>query len=94
MSLAGSSSRTAGFTLVEALLSVVILGLMVTGISALYLSGLQSLNTQDDRMLLDMGLTRSDVSWALSLPYGSDPSDELNNLVERRRDAHSWARGR
>ena len=46
----------AGFTLVEAMLSVVILGLMVTGISALYLSGLQSLNTQDDRMLLDSRL--------------------------------------
>jgi Tfp pilus assembly protein PilV len=46
----------AGFTLVEALLSVVILGLMVTGISAMYLSGFQSLNTQDDRMLLDSRL--------------------------------------
>ena len=45
-----------GFTLVEALLSVVILGLMVTGISAMYLSGFQSLNTQDDRMLLDSRL--------------------------------------
>jgi len=45
-----------GFTLVEVLLSVILLGLMVTGISAMYISGLQSLDTQDDRMLLDSHL--------------------------------------
>jgi Tfp pilus assembly protein PilV len=47
---------TDGFTLVEALLSVALLGLMVTGIATLYASGLQSLNTQDDRILLDSAL--------------------------------------
>jgi prepilin-type N-terminal cleavage/methylation domain-containing protein len=47
---------TKGFTLVEVLLSVALLGLMVTGIGALYVSGLQSLNIQDDRMLLDSQL--------------------------------------
>ena len=45
-----------GFTLVEILLAVILLGLMITGISALYISGLQSLNAQDDRMLLDSQL--------------------------------------
>ena len=45
-----------GFTLVEVLVSVILLGLMATGISALYLSGFQSLDAQADRMLLDSRL--------------------------------------
>ena len=45
-----------GFTLVEALLSVVILGLIAAGISAPYISGLRSLEVQADRMLLDSHL--------------------------------------
>ena len=45
-----------GFTLVEVVLSVVILALMVSGISALYFSGFQSLDMEDDRMLLDSRL--------------------------------------
>ena len=45
-----------GFTLVEVLLSVALLGLMVTGIATLYASGLQSLHTQSDHMLLDSAL--------------------------------------
>ena len=47
---------TKGFTLVEVLLSVALLGLMVPAIGALYVSGLQSLDRQDDRMLLDSEL--------------------------------------
>lgn len=50
------SKNCRGFTLVEALISVVLLGLMISGISALYISGLQSLNAHDDRMLLDSRL--------------------------------------
>jgi prepilin-type N-terminal cleavage/methylation domain-containing protein len=49
-------TTSSGFTLVEVLVSVALLGLMVTGIGALYVSGLQSLNAQDDRMLLDSQL--------------------------------------
>ena len=45
-----------GFTLVEVLLSVALLGLMVPAIGALYVSGLQSLDRQDDRMLIDSQL--------------------------------------
>ena len=45
-----------GFTLVEILVAVVLLGLMATGISAMYLSGFQSLDAQNDRMLLDSRL--------------------------------------
>ena len=45
-----------GFTLVEVMVAVVILGLMVSGISALYFSGFKSLDMEDDRMLLDSRL--------------------------------------
>ena len=59
-----------GFTLVEVLLSVALLGLMVIGIGALYVSGLQSLNVQDDRMLLDSHL-RSRMEVLVGTAFGS-----------------------
>ena len=58
-----------GFTLVEALLSVVILGLIAAGISAPYISGLQSLEVQADRMLLDSRL-RGQMEALIGLPFG------------------------
>ena len=45
-----------GFTLLEAMLSVVLLALVAVGISAPYISGFQALNAQADRMLLDSRL--------------------------------------
>jgi prepilin-type N-terminal cleavage/methylation domain-containing protein len=45
-----------GFTLVETMVSVVILGLIAMGISGPYLSGLQSLDVQAERMSLDSRL--------------------------------------
>jgi prepilin-type N-terminal cleavage/methylation domain-containing protein len=59
-----------GFTLVEVLVSVALLGLMVTGIGALYVSGLQSLERQDDRMLLDSHL-RSRMEVLVGTDFGS-----------------------
>ena len=56
-----------GFTLVEALISVVILGLIAAGISAPYISGLQSLEVQADRMLLDSHL-RGRMEALIGLP--------------------------
>ena len=56
-----------GFTLVEALLSVVILGLIAAGISAPYISGVQSLEVQADRMLLDSHL-RGRMEALIGLP--------------------------
>ena len=50
------NTKNGGFTLVEVLLSVILMGLLITSISALYISGLQSLNAHDDRMLLDSHL--------------------------------------
>ncbi|MBL7645544.1 MAG: prepilin-type N-terminal cleavage/methylation domain-containing protein [Candidatus Hydrogenedentes bacterium] len=46
----------AGFTLVEALLAVVVLALMASVLSGLYLAGLQNLDARDDRMALDSAL--------------------------------------
>ena len=57
-----------GFTLVEALLSVVILGFIAAGISAPYISGLQSLEVQADRMLLDSHL-RGRMEALIGLPF-------------------------
>ena len=45
-----------GFTLVEIMLAIILLGLSATGITSLYLSGLKSLSVQDDGMLLDSRL--------------------------------------
>ena len=45
-----------GFTLVEALFSVALLGLMASGITTMYISGLQSLEAQSDRALLESRL--------------------------------------
>ena len=42
-----------GFTLIEVLLSTVLLTLMVGGFATLYYGGLNSLDSQNDRMMLD-----------------------------------------
>ena len=60
-----------GFTLVEALFSVALLGLIAAGISAPYISGLQSLEVQADRMLLDSHL-RSQMEALIGLPFDHD----------------------
>ena len=64
-----------GFTLVEVLVSVILLGFMATGISAMYLSGLRSLDAQNDRMLLDSRLrSRMEVLVGTDLAALSDDS--------------------
>jgi prepilin-type N-terminal cleavage/methylation domain-containing protein len=65
-----------GFTLVEVVVAVAILALMVAGISALYFSGFQSLDMEDDRMLLDSRL-RGRMERLIGRTYGalSDGSD-------------------
>jgi prepilin-type N-terminal cleavage/methylation domain-containing protein len=57
-----------GFTLVEVVLAVVILALMVSGISALYFSGFQSLDMEDDSMILDSRL-RGKMEQLVSAPF-------------------------
>lgn len=48
--------KTNGFTLLETLLAVALLGLVAYGISGLYFSGMQSLDEQELRILLDSRL--------------------------------------
>ena len=60
-----TSNDKAGFTLVEALLAVVVLALMASVLSGLYLAGLQNLDARDDRMALDSAL-RSQMEELLS----------------------------
>lgn len=50
------------------------------------------LSQLQDRNLHDIGITRSDVEWALSLPGHVDPSYALQERVERRRKACGWAK--
>ena len=59
-----------GFTLIEAMLSVALLGLVAVGISAPYISGFQALNVQADRMLLDSSL-RSQMEVLVGTDFGS-----------------------
>jgi type II secretory pathway pseudopilin PulG len=59
-----------GFTLVEAILSVALLGLVAVGISAPYISGFQSLDVQADRMVLD-SLLRSQMEMLVGTNFGS-----------------------
>ena len=56
--------RKGGFTLVEALLSMTILALIATVVSAVYASGFQALDMQSDRMLIDSAL-RSQMEFQL-----------------------------
>ena len=59
-----------GFSLVEALLSVALLALLASAISTPYISGLNSLNVQADRMLLDSHL-RSRMEVLVGTDFGS-----------------------
>jgi type II secretory pathway pseudopilin PulG len=59
-----------GFTLIEAMLSVALLGLVAVGISAPYISGFQALDVQADRMLLDSSL-RSRMEVLVGTDFGS-----------------------
>jgi len=56
-------------TLVEALLSIVILGMTAGGISALFTSGLQTLEQGQTVMLLQSAL-RSQMETVISRPFG------------------------
>jgi uncharacterized protein YjiS (DUF1127 family) len=66
------------------------LSALVHDISGVYRSWrnrreLASLADVDDHLLADMGLSRSDVKWALSLPFAYDPGFELQRIALRRR---------
>ncbi len=58
----------AGLTLIESMISIVILGMTVTGISAAFSTGLQALEQSDDVLLLDSAL-RSRMETLVSRPF-------------------------
>ena len=62
------ASGAAGFTLVEALLSIVILALASSTVAALYFTGLQTLDVQAEQFLIDSEL-RSRMEWLLSKKF-------------------------
>ena len=62
--------KAGGFTLVEAILAVTIMGLMGIAISALYASGTKSLDLISDRALLDSHL-RSRLELLISTDFGA-----------------------
>lgn len=68
--LINSLKSAAGFTLVEAMLSVALLALVAVGVSAPFISGFQALNVQSDRMLLDSRL-RSRMEALVGTDFGS-----------------------
>jgi prepilin-type N-terminal cleavage/methylation domain-containing protein len=57
-----------GFTLIETVLAVVILGLMTTSIGAMYVAGLDSLDVGHERMLLD-SLVHSRMESLIGQPF-------------------------
>lgn len=63
-----AGNRKSGFTLVEALLSLVIVGVAASIMSALYISGTQALDVQARRVLIDSGL-RGKMEWLVSLRF-------------------------
>ncbi|GAX59223.1 type II secretory system protein G [Candidatus Scalindua japonica] len=68
-----------GFTLVEVIFSVVILGLISAGVAYPYMIGMKSINAKEDRMLLDSAL-RSRMEILISTDFGalSDSSEVVN----------------
>ena len=64
------TKRSDGFTLVEALLAVVILGLLAATMGTVYSSANLSLAVQTDHMLLDSKL-RSRMEYLMGTPFGA-----------------------
>ncbi len=53
---------------------------------------LARLANYDDAMLADIGVTRSDIEWALKQPWNADPSLALDARVNQRNVSVRWAR--
>jgi type II secretory pathway pseudopilin PulG len=81
-----------GFTLLEAMLSVALLGLVAVGISAPYISGFQALDVQADRMLLDSAL-RSQMEVLVGTDFGSLSNGSEVVTVNGQNYTVSWTVG-
>jgi len=49
---------------------------------------LKELMSAEDWLLKDIGLTRSEIAWAMHLPLTVDPAEELNRVAKR---SHGWS---
>ena len=76
------SKRSDGFTLVEAMLSVVILGLLAAVMGTVYSSANQSLAVQTEHMLLDSAL-RSRMEYLMGTPFNAlGPGSDMVPIKE------------
>ena len=78
-----------GFTLLEVVIAVVILALMVSGISAMYYSGFQSLDTEDDSMILDSRL-RGKMEQLVSQPFAALTNGSEAVTVKGKNHTINW----
>jgi Tfp pilus assembly protein PilE len=83
-------SHTAGLTLVEALLSIVIVGLMAGVIATLYASGLQSIDVSAERTLLDSA-HRSKMEELLGQEFASITGGSDTVSVNGKNFGITWA---
>jgi type II secretory pathway pseudopilin PulG len=81
--------REEGFTLVEALLSIVLLALVATTLSSPYITGLQSLDGQHEDMLLD-SMLRSRMEELLSRDISTLSAGEETVTVEGENYTIEW----
>ena len=73
----------------EAMISVVLLGLMASGFSLLYASGLNSLDEQADRMMLDSHL-RSRMEILIAQQFAQVDNGSENVIVRGKNFTINW----
>jgi Tfp pilus assembly protein PilE len=83
------SRSNRGFTLVEAMLSAVLLTIMASAISMLYISGLQALDVNADQAML-AGKLRSRMEYLLSLPFDTVSDGTENVTVKAQNYTINW----
>jgi type II secretory pathway pseudopilin PulG len=88
ISIPGKNHR--GFTLVEALLTSLFLGILGTAISTVYSSAFQTMNDQTDRMLLDSRL-RSRMELLVNTDFYSLSSGSENVTINGKSYTIQWS---
>ena len=74
----GRSKTCSGFTLVEVMFSVIILGIIASTITIPFISGFQSLEVQADQIILDSHL-RSQMEELISRPFDEVLAEGANS---------------
>lgn len=84
------TNSMSGFSLTEVLVATAILGIFVTAISAVYSSGLQTLDVQADHMLLDSRL-RGRMEHLVGTPFAQIISGSENVTVRGTNYTINWS---